>query len=302
MNEGFLESMVEECLKGSFLVKGEYLLLQPRRRAADFAIVDPNQDGVPQGSIESVFWNADSGYRAGVGYRLPDNGWEIGATYTYFRAGNTRALAAPPGGTLYATLTHPGFVDAVDTALGSSALNYNVVDVEAAHCLRVSDTVCLSLSGGGRFAQINQTLEAIYNGQTANQSLVSSPVRFNGAGIRVGGEGQWTLGRGLALYANAHGSLLTGDFRTSLTETANAGAFVITDVSDRFRKVIPVTELGVGVAWHNESLHVRVGYEIANWIGMVDSPDFVHDFTNKLSHRVSDLSLEGLSAEVGVDF
>src|SRR5262249_51529843 len=137
---------------------------------------------------------------------------------------------------------------------------------------------------------------------TANESLVSSPVRFNGAGLRVGAEGQWTLGRGLALYANAHGSLLTGDFRTSLLETANAGAFVITDVTDRFRKVIPVTELGLGLAWHNESLHVRVGYEITNWIGMVDSPDFVHDFTNKLSRRVSDLSLDGLSAQVGVDF
>jgi hypothetical protein len=286
---------------GCFFIRGEYLLMQPRRRAQDFAIVDPNTDGKPQGAIESLFWDAASGVRGGGGYRLGD-GWEIGAYYTYLHSHDQRALTAPDGGTLYATLTHPGFVDAVDTAVGDTSLNYQILDVEFARLFSVADSCEVRLSGGGRFAWIDQALDVTYNGQSAFQDHVSSPINFSGAGLRLGAEGRWTVWRRLSFYASGYGSLLSGDFRTRLQETNNAGASVISDVTDRYRKVVPIAELGLGVLWQGAMLHVRVGYEITDWFGMVDSPDFVHDYTNKLSYRTSDLSLDGLAVEVGLDF
>ena len=88
--------------------------------------------------------------------------------------------------------------------------------------------------------------------------------------------------------------MLAGDFHTSLYEANGAGAAIITDVFDRFRKVVPVAELGMGAVYQREHIRARLGYYITNWFGLVDSPDIVHDFSNKLSHRVSDLSLDGL--------
>jgi hypothetical protein len=41
---------------------------------------------------------------------------------------------------------------------------------------------------------------------------------------------------------------------------------------------------------------------MANWFGMVDSPDFVSDVTNKLSYRTGDLSLEGLRVVLQIDY
>jgi hypothetical protein len=288
-------------LGGAVFVRAEYLLMQPRRRALDFAIVDPNQDGKPEGSIESLTWQSDSGLRVGGGYRLTE-GWELGAYYTYLYSKTNQSLAAPNGGTLYATLTHPGFVDAVDTATANSSFKYNVLDVEIGRRFPVGDSLCVWLGTGGRFAWIDQKLSVVYNGQSAFQDQVTSPIYFDGAGVRVGGEGQWTITHGFGLYSKAYGSLLAGDFRTSLRETNNAGSSVITDVSDRFEKVVPVVEFGIGIAWQNEWVRARLGYEISDWIGLVDSPDFVHDYTNKLSHRTGDVSLDGLTFEVELTF
>ena len=195
-------------------------------------------------------------------------------------------------------MTHPGFVDLVNSALGTSNLNYNVFDLDFGRTHRISDCFQASWTAGGRFAWIDQGMNAFYNGNTANQAVVSSPINFNGAGVRIGGDVQWLFGRGFGLYGQAAGSLLAGDFRTNLYEANNAGASVITNVDDRFRKVVPVAELGVGAVYQRDHVRVRLGYYITNWFGLVDSPDIVHDFTNKLSHRVSDLSLDGLLAQL----
>lgn len=283
---------------GGFFVDVEYLYLQPRRRAQDFAIIDPNLAGTAVGSIESVNWSSNSGYGIGAGYRIGNQGWFVAAHYMYFHSGNDRTLNSPAGGTLIATMTHPGFVDLVDSAVGTSTINYNVLDVDFGRKYYPCDSFQFGWTAGGRFAWIDQGLNAFYVGNTANQSVVSSPVDFNGCGVRVGGDAQWFFGRGFGLYAQAAGSLLAGDFRTSLVETNNAGATVITNVSDRYRKVVPVAEIGIGGVYQREHFRARIGYYITNWFGMVDSPDIIHDFSNKLSHRTSDLSLDGLLVQL----
>lgn len=286
---------------GRFFFQADYLLMQPRRRALDFAISDPNRNGLAEGNVESVQWESDSGVRAGGGYRL-GSGWEVGTYYTYFYSATQRTVNAPANGTLYATLTHPGFVDAVDSATGTSSFKYQLFDLEFGRHVDVSDNTSVYLSAGGRYAWIDQALNATYNGQSAFQDRVSTPINFDGGGIRVGAEGDWKMAYGFGLYANAHGSLLMGTFRTRLTEANNAGAAVISNVSERFEKMVPVAELGLGVSYQNENFRARIGYEMSNWFGLVDSPDFVHDFTNKLSHRVGDLSLDGLTVRLEVGF
>jgi hypothetical protein len=68
-------------------------------------------------------------------------------------------------------------------------------------------------------------------------------------------------------------------------------------LSDHYRKIVSVAELGVGLGWQSEAFRFRVGYEMTNWFGMVDSPDLVHEL-NKPTRRLSDLSIDGLALEV----
>jgi hypothetical protein len=283
---------------GAFLGSIEYLLLQPRRRALDYAILAPVNNGSPIGSVVEAPWNTTSGFRVGGGYRLPGDGWDFGVYYTYLFMSDRGSSAAPPGGVLIPTLSQPvGVVATADTASVNTRLQYYVLDLEFGKRCHPSDCLSLWLGGGGRFAWIRQDLNVIYDGQSSFAATVNSPVHFNGAGLRFGADGQWALGCGFGVYARAFGSLMTGDFKTTLVETNGAGAQTLVDVSDHFHKVVPVAELGLGLAWQGEMCRFRLGYEMTNWFGMVDSPDIVHEF-NKLSRRTSDLSLDGLAIEL----
>ncbi|MBL8798319.1 MAG: hypothetical protein JNM56_30775, partial [Planctomycetia bacterium] len=86
----------EEEEHSAFIVRGAYLLMQPRRRAMDFAIVSGTTNGRPIGNLVEAPWESTSGLRAGLAYRLPSDGWEIGVEYTYLFTDSTRSVTAPP--------------------------------------------------------------------------------------------------------------------------------------------------------------------------------------------------------------
>jgi hypothetical protein len=296
------DNRAEGCPDGLF-IEADYLLFRPRRRNLDFALLAPSNQGIAVGTIESVDWNTESGFRIGAGYLLPIQGWDVGADYTYFHSSGSRAVARTAGETLFATMTHPGGIEQVDTANASSSLNYNVLDLEVGRGLNVGDRFTLRLFGGGRFAWIDQSENAFYNGGDANHALASASVDFNGAGLRLGGEGRMNLGWGLHLYAGGSGSLVVGDFRTHRLETNAGGAVTNVDVSEKFDKVVPVAELGLGVGWEYRKLQIRAGYEMTNWFGLVDVPDFVDDVHQaKFTRRTGDVSLDGLVLQVSLGF
>jgi hypothetical protein len=206
---------------------------------------------------------------------------------------------------LYATLTRGGSYDQVDSAAAANNIDYNVIDVDISHRIKVSETFCVNVFGGGRFAWIDQEFSAVYNGgpDKATNDTVSSPVFFNGAGLTFGSEGQWNVWHGLGVYARARGSLLSGQFRDFLTETTNNGSVVIVNVAEKHDQIVPVAELGLGLNYCSDHWHLSVGYELANWFSMVNSPDFP-DASNigKVGRRTSDLSIEGLAVQLGLAF
>jgi hypothetical protein len=294
---------------GRLFFTGEYLLMRPHRNALDFAIVAPFANVGPNGSIESVGWETRSGFRFGAGYRLPCDGWQFGFNYTYLHSSGGQDLNAPPGGTLFATLTHGGGFDDVTRASGTTSLDYNVIDLDLSKRAALNDTLDVTFFTGGRFAWIDQKLGAVYNGGSAgaNNALVSSPVYFNGAGVSVGGEGFWKIcharGGAIGLFAKGRGSLLVGHFRDFLTETNNNGTVVLVNVKEKYEQIVPVAEVGIGLGWEAEHIRFRVGYELSNWFNMIHSPDFPDGTSSgKLSRRTGDLMLEGLAVKLGIEF
>jgi hypothetical protein len=247
------------------------------------------------GSVEALNWHRESGLRGGSGYRLGE-GWEIGTYFTYLHSNADQSLIQPTAaGAIFPTLTHPGFIDQVTSATATSSLNYHVIDVELARRLEINESSFVKVFGGGRFAWIDQSLDADYNGGDARLAHVSSPIRFNGGGFLVGGEGHWKGPGGFSLFARANGAILLGNFNSSLRETNNNGATVDVDVQRGFEKLVPAAEIGVGVNWRYRNLQVSGGYEFTNWFGLIDSPDFVDDVhPGKMARRTGDLSLEGL--------
>lgn len=304
--------MKEIACKVGIFGQVDYLYVRPRRRPFDYAILDPNDNGIAEGIVESLAWEWTSAIRGGAGLRMEPEGIEAGFYYTNLHSAVNKTLNRLDTGTLYATLAHPGTVEQVDRAFAATSVNYNVFDVEFARRFEASENAVVRLFAGPRFARITQHFSTLYDGGDANFDFVSSGLRFHGGGARVGGELNWVcFGDELnwvcfgdfALYGRANASLLLGQFKSNLSETNDAGATAIVNVSEKFDKVIPVLEVGLGVSWQYGNFRVRAGYEFVNWFGMVDGLDFGDDVhQGKLSRRTGDLSLDGLAVRAEVGF
>jgi Legionella pneumophila major outer membrane protein precursor len=282
--------------QGAFLLSADYLLMTPRSRPLDFAIVGPLTPFGPQGDVRSLDWNVESGFRAGAGYRLPGEGWEASFFYTYLHGdGHNSAVADPSSGVLFPTLTHPGGVEMASVATAACKLNYNVFDLEISRRFHPGEAVEVRVFAGPRAARIDYEINATYNGGDANLDHVRSRIDYGGIGVRAGAESTWTVGYGLGLYARGGASMLASSFRSRLTEATNDGLSTLVDVTDRFHKVVPVLEMGLGLSYQYRGWRLTAGYEFVNWVGLVDQIDFVSDTSvGKPGRRTGDLSLDGL--------
>jgi hypothetical protein len=288
---------------GGFYADVEFLYLKPYRQSLDFAIVSHNLNPDPEGSIQSDPWRARGAFRVGAGYRLPEDNWDIGFIYTYLHDDEGAALRAPAGGQLFATQTHPGTVEFANTAGADATLSYNVYDMEIGRSMDVSQHLSIRPFGGLRFADINQNFTVVYNGADANRDIVGSRIKFDGAGLRAGGQADWKVLEHISLYGRAAGSLMVGDFNVNQTEFNNNGTTPLTNVQQSYRKITPVMEMGVGVAYHTDHFRVSVGYEVTNWFNLVDTPSFVDDVhQGKYQRNVSDLGVDGLAVKAEVTY
>ena len=105
----------------------------------------------------------------------------------------------------------------------------------------------------------------------------------------------------LGLFVRGSAGLLTGRFRSSLDETANGAAIV--NVVDRFDKVVPTSDLGIGMSYQRGGMKFTVGYEFQNWFGMVEGFNFVDDqHPSKMARRTGDLGFDGVFFRAELSF
>jgi hypothetical protein len=279
---------------GAFLLGADYLLLKPRRML-DYAINGPSSPWGPQGGVDRLQADYTSGFRASAGYRLPGCGADVSFAYTYLFSSTDGGQQRPPDNTLFATLTHPGTVSQVDSARANARLDYQVFDLEVGHWFK-QEALSYRLFGGARLAKINQDFNVFYDGRDAQGGdTVLTRFKFNGGGVRGGGEAVWDVYHGLGFYGRGAVSLLAGQFRAGVAEVSAGATGPLVNVTDDYRKIVPVVEMGVGVVWQSEHWRITAGYEFVNWFNLIDMPDFVDDVhQGKYARRISDLGLDGL--------
>jgi hypothetical protein len=286
---------------GDLLTDGEYLLLAPRRPAQTFAIVGSNPNWGPIGIIRSVDGNYDSGFRVGAGWRFVEEECDVMARYTYYHTAADDIAGAPPGGKVFATLTHPSTVMEVQSAVARNSVNFNLFDLEIGRRFDLGETLDLRVFAGPRYANVDQKLTVQYAGGDVITDDVHHCLCFDGAGLRAGGETHWRILQHLGVYLRGSASLLTGRFCALRTETANG--FAIVDISENYTRVIPMFDLGVGLSFQKGNWRVSAGYEFMNWFNMVDGTDFVDDaHPAKLIRPVGSLGFDGVVFRAEVSF
>ena len=288
---------------GGFYAAAEFLYLTPRVRGLDFALVDPRNDLVPTGYVQTLNYRASPGVRAAIAYAFPGLGWDLGVAYTYFTARDEFGVNAPVGGLLYPTLTRAGLTNEAALAVADSRLTLNVYDLTAGRTFAVDEACRMRLFGGVRFVTVRQDFAAAYLGRDADCAGVELQTNYDGVGPLFGAETSLGFGGGFGLFGRATGALLTGTARNPFTETNNGGATVYADLRDRFALTVPVVTLGVGIGYEYRGVFVRAGYEVTNYFGLFERPTFVDDFAEgKFVKRSSNLALDGFFFQLGLTF
>ncbi|NGX36931.1 MAG: hypothetical protein K1000chlam2_00077 [Chlamydiae bacterium] len=216
-------------------------------------------------------WDWDWGFKVGVGYCTPCDGWDIGVTWTWYqgRANGQieaeiddnhtllpiwSAFASAQGSVLYATDIEHHY-----------KLKLNLVDIELGRNFWTSKYLSLRPHVGLRIASIKQNLELQHKGGSWS-TRTSSPIQdafnnevdldndFKGVGIRAGLDSTWNFGCGWALYGNMATSIVYGRFNIDHDEEnrqaiAPHSKIKVLETEESFRASRAMLDLGLGIQW-----------------------------------------------------
>lgn len=289
-------------------VYAEGLFLKPNTTdLMDFAITDPGTALATSGDIERVKFDQANALRVGLNYRAPNSPWDIHGNYTTFRTEGENSATAPAGGFLFSTQSHPLQNHEAQTANADAKLKYDGGNLEVGHNLKLGKNAGLRLFGGLGVASVDRDMTVNYDGISYTQGQVKSSSSFTGVGPRLGVEGRLNLGSGFSVFGRGAGTLLVGSKRSTLRETDNNGADVVTDFDYKQRgEMVPALEAAIGVDWQkaiskNAKVGLSAGYEVQKLFNVTDSLRFSDDIRpGTLSRTNGDLSLNGFFVKGGV--
>lgn len=249
----------------------DFLLLQPRNIDMPFAIpqdgIDPTV-AVPVGAVGVADPHYEPGFRIGGNFALSPC-TSIGAMFSYLDTQTNAGISTSQPNVIHSLVTHP------NTA--SAAANSQLAEASYDINFRIADVYYKALWTGGPYHEVNWLVGARYahldqdfsSSQSINAGIttVTSDIDFDGAGPRVGLEGERRCRtNGFLVYGNVFASFLAGNFGADYLQ---ADTFALTQATTAFSddRVVTILEYELGVGWISCSgcVRVKAGYYMAAW-------------------------------------
>jgi hypothetical protein len=265
---------------------GDYLYLQ----STDVDVAHAQQqDGlggagtVPFGEIGTIGEDFEPGYRVG-GSIACGPCTSVGVSYTFFESGSSSSLEAPFGtntGAVGSLVHHPG------AALTASAgpvdatydIDFQVADAMWRRVVKQSARYAMAFSVGFEYGHLEQdfTQNGIFGGGLGGAIDTETSIDFDGAGIKVGVDGDHQFGHGCGIYGRLTAAALTGRFRSHYTMFNETTDQMLAQADWEDDRVIGQIEYEVGASLTSMNNHWRVaaGYMFSYWTNAVTTPDFI---------------------------
>lgn len=303
------ESTTTVASKTPISVHIEPLMLRTTRNGLDYAILDINNNGEPEGNIISVNPGYDTGVRLGANYEI-GSGKDIFADLATLKVKQSSSVSTEISNNLWGIWLHPNAIiddNDVDEASAAYDLDYMVFDLGMSKRFGLGKGLGARLKGGLRYAKINQTFDIDYV-QHVTSTLdriadVHIDNKFKGFGPRIGLDMDWDMGHGFGLFGSVTGSLLTGDFKLGMQEidtTTSGSTTTQVDITETSKhRMIPVVDMRLGLGYIypiNEDMifTASVGYEWQNWSNMVSARRFNDDVDGQISStETNNLAFDG---------
>jgi hypothetical protein len=256
-------------------------------------------------NLHTVDFQWDWGFRLGIGYNLPRDGWDLDLYWTHIR--NTAHGEHHSESQLFQVWT---VADHVLQGTGRASSHWRVhldqVDLDLGRQFYVGKCLSIRPFIGMRSAWIFQEDSIDFSTATAKQDAKLKN-RFWGFGFAAGLDSDWKLGGGVSLYGEADMSILLGFF--DVDQRGRQGESSIWAQDKSFRVGRTIMDLGMGLKWStlffddSIGLTLKAGYEYHLYY---DQNQFIltNGSTNlELFNPVhGDLIYQGVIGSVQVDF
>ena len=276
-----------QCCGPRLRMWGEYLYLQVTD--ADVAHAQ-QQDGlggagtVPFGEIGTLGQDFNPGYRVG-GSIACGPCTSVGVSYTFFESDSHSSLDAPVvpggGGAVGSLVHHPGA--ALTASAGPVDAQYDVDfqlgDIMWRRVAKYSPRYAMAFSAGFEYGHLEQEFSqsGIFSGGLGGEIDTDTQIKFDGAGIKVGVDGDHTFGHGCGIYGRLTAAALTGRFKSNYSmfnESTDQSLALANWSDDRVIGRIEY-ELGASLTSMNNHWRVAAGYMFSYWTNVVTTPDFI---------------------------
>jgi len=282
---------------------GEALYLRPRDAEVAYAVpfngpaAQPPAVPIQIGPLGMVDPDYDVGFR--VGYETVFNDCtSIGVTYTRFETDTRSAIATQAPFVVRSMVSHPSTFGATSDGLQASArydLDFALVDADVRGVIACGPCYLINWVGGARYA----TSEHQFSSQFAvnGRETVLTNIQFDGAGLRVGLEGERHARKGgWMVYGKGAASFTAGEFRAFYGQ---GQAFDASVVATRWKagRIVSMLDLELGAGWTspNGCLRLTAGYMVSAWYNVVMTDEFIHAVqTNNFIDLGDTITFDGL--------
>jgi len=275
------------------------------------------------------------GFRFGVGYNLPHDGWDLYGNWTFFNNRTSSNKRAPHEGGFFPIWMNPDADVVVPNTSGDDVyaekasanwdVEFNIIDLELGREFFTSKYLTLRPHAGFRYLRLDQRFHADYSGGNfrrygnTGSTSESEPYHVHnsndmwGFGLRAGMDTQWGLSNGFSIFGNFAFALLHSHFHISQEEyfrnRTTRQRFESLDMNNRKRVGRATSDLAMGVRWDgmfdNDRFHlgVQFGWEHHMFWGQNQMWQFVDDtWQSKYSKGNDELSTQGWTLAARFDF
>jgi hypothetical protein len=285
-------------------------------------VIEPLNFNLADSKVKSIHSDWNCGFRVGVGYNLPHDGWDLSLSWLRLYTHGHKHTRAHSDELIFPTRAQPqdslvNFAGA-NQAKSHWRLRFNQLDLDLGREFFVSKWLTLRPHFGLRTDWVHQKWNSTFrNFVFAIPSKLELDYKDEwwGMGLEGGLDTQWGLGSGFSLFGNISGAILYGfhdiDFKDKNTPPQfndnPKGVFV--DMDYTYRVSHPIFDLMMGLRYdhmfYDDRFHLglQLGWEHHIYFSQNQFPVFADDVSiGSFVQNQGDLTFQGWTLAARFDF
>jgi hypothetical protein len=310
-------------------VFGELLYWNAHEEGLPVAVLQKGSTvNLSKAQVKNVSHDWDFGFRVGLGYNMPHDGWDLSLAWLRFNTDGDKTVHTNSSEVIFSTRAHPADPLASSTTAVASfskakshyRLRLNQLDLDLGREFFVSKWLTLRPHFGLRADWVRQKWDIKYKNSNLvgvgfpNEADVKYKDRWVGMGLEGGLDTQWGLGCGWSIFGDLTAGIVYGFHRLGFKDTDTPNQLtdtsgVYANVSERLRVSHAILDLMLGLRYDamfncdRFHLGLQIGWEHHAYINQNQFPVFVNAIalgTNVANQ--GDLTLQGWTLGARIDF